>query len=509
MPVKVLSPAVSDTKSGSSASPAHVWDRICIGLFAIISLIYFRDAIAIGARAPMWMDEVLALWTARQPDLAGVWSALQRGSEFTPPLYDSALHMWLKTGVSSTLMLRLPSIVAGYLAALATGALVRRHAGWSLAALAAGAMLTGPQFEYAVQVRPYIFVAAAFGWALVVWDGLPQHGRMPLPRLLGLGALLTAMVALHFYAVLLVATLGLAEVIRRGAIGRLPRIAVIATVLVSIATIACWWPIMQAASLYSRQDVFAPSYYGRPLVIRLVGDYCYLAGLPGAIAAVLAGALLVQHRRTRRDVPLGLLALVLCAIPAIVFTFALLVSHSFVMRYALTGAFGFAVGLVWVVRQWNTGQAQGAAIILMILALLCHQRGTIEVTKPDRLQVLALVGPAPDDVPIAVGNGLRYLELVANLPPSQTRNIVYLDLPDVPAGDPTNMHQVERWKVIDPRLRVVNAQRFVCTTPRFRLLTEPDEELPGWLRGRALFSPPPTDRPALIPVQSLPCRKSA
>lgn len=477
-------------------------------LFALISLFYVQDAVAISAHSPFWMDEVLALWTARQPDQPAVWAALQKGSEFTPPLYDSFLHFWIKTGANSPLMLRLPSIVAGYMAALAMGELVRRRAGWPLAALAAGSILTGTLFDFSVQLRPYVFVTAAFGWALVIWDNLPDDGHIPLRRLLALGTLLTAMIALHFYALLLVATLGLGEITRRYMGGHTPRMKVALTIGISATTILCWWPIIHAASQFSRLDVFATGYYGRPLISHLGTYYVDLWGLPGLIAFVPGFAILVRRRTSIQDIRLGVLALVLCAIPALVFAFALAVSHSFALRYVLAGVFGVVLGLVWFVRQSGESEAIWSVSILLLLAVFSHNRGIVDIAKQDQLNLFAMAmstsSPALSDLPIATGNGLRYLELMANLPAKVTRRLIYVDLPDFPTKDPTNMHQVERWKAIDGTLRVINGAKFICATPRFLLLTDAgsaDDELPAWLHGRTITPENRSDRPSLSVVQ--------
>jgi hypothetical protein len=141
----------------------------------------------------------------------------------------------------------------------------------------------------------------------------------------------------------------------------------------------------------------------------------------------------------------------------------------------------------------------------MIMAMFSQDHGHVEITRQDRLDVIALARTVPGTEPIAVGNGLRWFELVANLPPPLARRFVYLDVPDIVSSDPTNMHQVERWKAIDPALHVVDARQFVCTTPHFVLLADGGDELAGWLQDRARFAMPPQDRAALTPVTSLPC----
>ncbi len=478
-------------------------------LFGLLSACYFFQAFSLAANAPLWMDEVLAVWTARLPSFGAIWQALENGAEFTPPLYDSLLHMMMGMGLTSPIMIRLPSIMAGYLAALAMGVLVRRRLGTTLAAVAAGVVLSGGMFEFAVQARPYACVIAAFGWTLVLWDRLPSNGPASLRLLLPMALLLIAMVALHFYAVLLVMTLGLMEVVWRGMEGRAPRLSVIICIGVAGASIFLWLPIMEAASAFSSQDVIAPDYYGRPRWIVLLATYVLLGGSTGLAMAACCLVLIVtrgSHLSGRRDIAVALLLL---SIPILIFAFAHVGTHSFAPRYAVAGTFGFALLTVCMIRQaGDRAHFLAAAILAILLMLSMFDRYGGELEKPDRLDALALANAAPGDLPIATGSGLRFFELLANLPPSVARRVIYLDLPDVPPPDPTNRHQVERWSKIDRRLPVVDAQSFICATPRFLLLTEPGDGsdiMPAWLAARASFKEPSLNKPSLILIQSLPC----
>lgn len=487
-------------------------DLAIAGLFVAVSAAYFVQAINLAAAAPLWMDEVLALWTARSADLTAVLHALEGGSEFTPPLYDSFLYLVVKAGLSSPLMLRLSSVIAGYLAALAMGALVQPRAGWRLAALATALTLCSGLFEYAVQARPYIFVTALFGWVLVVWDRLPIEGTILPGKCLALAGMLTAMVALHFYAVLLVALLGFLEIVRLGGDRRLPRPPVIAAVAVGGMSILLWLPILKAASVFSRQDVFAPLYYARPRLSQLGLLYPWLARWPGLVTLAMLPALMLIRRIRIGDARLAAIAGILCVAPLFIFVFSWFVSHSFAPRYAICGVFGFALLMVWLIAQFEDRAPLLAGAILALLVAETIGRPGGELAKTDRLTMLAVVANAPGALPIVTGSGLRFFEMAANAPPSIARRLVYLDLPAVQSGDPTNRHQVERWKTIDSTLPVVEAGAFICATPRFLLLTDPSggvDDLPEWLASHAAYSKPSRDRPALTLIEKVSCPTSS
>ena len=167
-------------------------------LLAASVVAYLRHALSLAGSAPLWMDEVLAVWTARQPSLAAVWQALKQGSEFSPPAYDALLHALVAAGFTSPLAMRMPSILAGLAAAGAAFALVRRHASMAVAALAAATVLGGGLFAYAVQARPYACVVAAIAWAVVLWDGYPRRARPDVRSATGILLLCSLAVALHF-----------------------------------------------------------------------------------------------------------------------------------------------------------------------------------------------------------------------------------------------------------------------------------------------------------------------
>lgn len=494
---------------GPGAIGAAPTDRVAEALAGLVALLYLWHALSLAARAPLWMDEVLSVWTARRPDLPAVWAALRQGSEFTPPLYDSFLHLLIAAGAASPLAWRLPSIVAGLAAAWAVYVFVRRRWDPSLAALAGAMVLAGGLFDYAVQARPYVFVTAAFGWALVLWDDLPKEGPQPKRRVLGLAILLAAMIGLHFYALLLAGLLGLIEVLHRAVERKLPRPLVLAAIGGACLSVLLWWPTLRAAAMFSGQDIFAPDYYGRPTWRGLAAAYALVGGWPAAVAVAMGLTLLIARRGNLPNRKAALVALSLCAIPAIVLAFACLVSHSFAIRYTVAVTFGLAVLIVWAADLFAPHARRFAIGMLVLLMLFPVGRESAEIADPERIAALRLVETAPGAGPIAVGSGLRFLELAANLPPKSARRLVYLDLASAPSGDPTNRHQVQRWKSIDPALPVIEARRFLCRTPRFVLLTDPfggTDDVPAWLGGRASLAAPPADRPALLPVESKPCR---
>lgn len=478
-------------------------DAVAVAFFAALSIQYFAAAMTLAADAPVWMDEILAIWAARVGDPVAIWSALVRGAEFGPPLYDLLLAALHGLGVTSPLGLRMPSIVAIYVAALAIGAIVRRRAGMAPAVLAAGIVLSSGLFAYAVQARSYALVTAVFACALMVYDR--AAGETPSwRRTAALTVLLAAAIGLHFYALLLVGTLGLIEVTRALAARQAPCRRILTAVTVASMSILLWTPILLAARRYSGGDVTAPAYYARPTIQALFDSYGDLLGwliVPLALLVILA---VVRRRPSAFDASFNVMALLLAAVPLIVFIFALVISHSYAGRYVLAGALGTALLVAAAATQLGDRARPAAVVLLAVLLVGNLWRAGGELAKTDRRDALAVADAAPGTLPIVTGNGLRYFEIAENARPAIARRIVFLDVPDTASPDPTNRNQVLRWKAIDRDLRVEDARTFVCATPAFLLFAQPSDGpadiLPQWLSVRA-----PSTGPSLTAIRPKPC----
>ena len=475
-------------------------DRAAVLAFVAISAVYFRQATTLAAHAPFWMDEILTLRTARLPDAAAIWSALVHGAEFTPPLGDLLVHAVYRAGITGALGLRAVSIAAIYVAALATGAIVRRHAGTAPAALAAGVMLSSGLFGYAVQVRPYALVTAAFAGALMLHD---RPGRASNRRIVAIGMLLALAIGLHFYALLLAGALTLVELVKASSERRKPDARLLIAIAIAAGSILLYWPILHAARMFSAVDVAAPDYYARPTLAALVDTYTMLLGwLVVPLSALLAARLVRPHDA----IPLERTAVLVAAIPLGVFLFALLVSHSYAERYALSGMIGIAMLFGIFVRTLGRHADLASVAILLLLIVMAPWRDRGEIGKTDRIDALATVAAAPTADPIVTGSGLRFLELREAFP---GRRIVFLDTPGTESPDPTNRNQVLRWAAIDPALEVADARAFLCAHPSVSLFAQPAtggaDPLPLWLARHADLTPPPAGRASLTRVHARPC----
>lgn len=455
-------------------------DRIAYALMAAASLAYAVCTVRAALGSPYWMDEVLAVWTARLPTAPAVWGALSKGAEFSPPLFHLLLQKIQQLGGHGRLAMRTPSILAVYVVAVSAFVLVRRRKPAMLAALAFSFCLASGLVDYAVQARQYALVSAGFALAVVLWDGIEAR-RTAWPSAVGILVLLAAAIGLHFYAVLLAGTLGLVELAWSLKHRRLRWPVLIAIALAGLSILA-WLPILAHVSAFNRGDTSAPAYYARPTLEKLFDAYIgILAGhesvliSPLLVFSIAAVAAFVMSFRMRwRLLDFDLIAFAACGIPVIVYAFAALVSHTFNERYAVAAALGFALLLARCAAVLPAPRWTVPGLILLLLASMAFPLRTASLADDLRGDA-ALADRAPNDLPIVTGNGLRFLELSENARPETAARLVYLTAPrEADLGDPTNEHQVERWKTINPGLAVEPAQAFFAAHRTFLIFRDPE-----------------------------------
>ena len=477
-----------------------------------ILCIFFSCFLSAGllnaSRAPLWMDEVLATWTARQPTAALVRSAIYHGAEFSPPTYHLLLHYLIACFGSSKLLLRLPSLLAIGLSGLCIFSLVRRYLHVATAAYAVAFLLTGALWDFALQVRPYALLIACFSFALLFWDGLNKKGgRAYRCRVAGICLSLIACISFHFYGVLFVPCLAAAEAWFSWSHRRIRRLVWIA-LFVSGASTLVWLPLIQVFRGFSSSDTASPEYFAKPTIERLATTYTGLFMFDRKqvflllLTFCLLGVIYAWNRTTARpnfallrptketdDQGLYVLGTVLTAFPFIVFLFAVFVVKTFSFRYTLAGAIGLSLLLACVLDHLMAFRTVASFLVLAACALLFVRK----TQTGSEFDVRSLLSEATQPYPIVVGEGLRFFELEEEVPKDVKSRLVYVTAPtDARNTDTNNENQVRRWGVIRPDLNIVSPQHFFSTTARFYLLHTPStpDVITPWLLERGLLSKP-------------------
>lgn len=459
-----------------------VWTAVSASLIGLCSVSYFFAAMVIGARSPLWMDEVMASWMSQLP-WNKVVDALMQGTMASPPTYFYFLKIVRMIFGGSSLALRMPSIVAAYVAALVVFFLVKRRYSLSIAGLAMVLALETGIFAYAVQVREYTLVTMCFALAVLFWDLQPDHDISAISTA-AITILLSLCVALHFYGVLLVVAFGLMEALRSLANGRL-RVRIWIPIFIAGSSVFAWYPLMRHIMRLTGSYATAPRYFALPSLSGLLTSYadlafggkgmtllCCLLLLAAALffwSRITGQAIIVadQHRESRTEAPyLEIIALALVSIPAIVFVFALLVTKTFNQRYAIAGCLGSAIVFAVCISYFKAARVVSCALLLISAGLLAMAPKHVMTDKYDTTRLMAT-----DSEPVVVGEGLAFLELQYSAPEALRKRLVYLTSPaNVANPDPTNEDILRRWQLFHPEMRIEDTETFLQAHDHFFVL---------------------------------------
>lgn len=465
-----------------------VWSPVA--LMALAAAVYAYAGLSNAASHILWMDEVLAVSAARLPTAHQVVGAIWAGAEFSPPTYDLLLHGLFSTvgGGHSRIIPRLPSLLAGYGAAACIWSMLRAT-GFSAWASALGFALTlaGGLFDYFVQARPYALMGLSYAVALWGWLRFPSAARPGVSAGVTAAGLALA-VSLHFYGVILIASVVLMEA-GRCFIARRWRWEMAAALAVAGLAAMAWYPLARHLAAFNAADVTARYFYARPRLstISAAVSETVLGGAPFTLTLITGGLFAVGLEGLRRqgvtlrgDVQgprpptmnsdLALVMLGLAAIPVMTIMLGVLVTHAFSARYVSAAALLPALAGPVLVDRLAGRRIIAAVLVVCCCAVLLSRRGE-PYSHAELVTALEQLDPRP---PIVLGEGLLFIELGESAPPDLARRFVYLTSPAAEGSpDPTNEHQVERLTAWRPALRVVKRDDFLKTTRDFYVLTRP------------------------------------
>lgn len=196
------------------AAPApELRPRLFWAVQAAITLSYVAFCLLASRRKPLWCDEIFTMLVDRLGGTADVWRHVRAGMDNHPPLGYVLGNLSVRLFGFSELTLRLPSIVAFWVAMIATYRFTARRGG-ELAGLAAMVLLlSSAALPFAVEARGYALVVCFASLALLAWQSAGEADRRAW-SLLGLTASLAAAMWTHYYAVLLFVPLGTGELVK-------------------------------------------------------------------------------------------------------------------------------------------------------------------------------------------------------------------------------------------------------------------------------------------------------
>ena len=317
---------------------------------AIVLLLVFAVWAWFASRGiRLQFDELLEISAATAPTNRQVLSYLASGVDYNPPLSHFLVRasMWLFGNAEWAS--RLPAFLGVVALLVCLYAFMSRQLSRSYGIVAMLTILCLPVRDYAVQARPYGLVLGFSGLALVLYRCAEQR-RKRVVALLGLAGCTAALVASHYYAILVIGVLLAAELARAWERKRVDW----AILMCCAAPPAAILLLLRDALSQQRQQL--THYFSRGNVLSFDHGYDVLAMDP--LVYCLALALIVgvlgltlgtfpvrfedrfQNESPLKSTVLGIGFLLLPIAGAFLSQF---VTHAYVPRYFLAAAIGLAI----------------------------------------------------------------------------------------------------------------------------------------------------------------------
>lgn len=374
----------------------------------------------------LWHDELYTFYIAQAPTF-GKMMDWTHTIDLNPPLYYIAARLTFHVLHPSAFSVRLPSMVAYFVATLCVYQFVRRRLTPLYGLLAAMVMLSSSFNQYSYEARPYAFVLGflgilSLGWQRAIQEDKPRSWIAYLFVLLGgFGMLLSHVLASVAYAALL-----LTEVIRF-ALRRKPDWILWICLALPLSACFTYLQPIQTHSSGAFPEQFQAS------ILDLLNAYSDLwVGLASMLGvAIIAIVLLTGDRSSFQAKPSKqgfmwsekILALGLCCVPLVVILVFMHSHSAYFPRYGIPAIFGAAILTPWFVSRWTRNSSLAALIcsIIFVFGVVTPSsiaRHVQHVAQPIKKQSPNLTGKSDipisqvsPDLPLVDASGLTFLEM--------------------------------------------------------------------------------------------------
>jgi Dolichyl-phosphate-mannose-protein mannosyltransferase len=414
------------------------------GRLALAAGLVVAYGVALGSlavRAPLWNDELYTWYFVQLPTFGDVWDGLETGVEQIPPLYYVVVRGSLAAFGDNEIALRIPSLFGFLLACSCLFAVVARRTSAWYGLVAALIPLAGGAATYAWEARPYALVLG-FTAAAVLCHQLRADGVRPRLAVVGLALVLAAATAVHYYGVLVVGPIALAEAVRVSMLRKVDR-AVVAALFAPLVPLAVSVPLLREARQYrgafwTEFDLgSAPEFFVFLLRAEVFSSSRIPTWLGLAFAtAVLGGSLLVLLRRPRVAQVEVATAVGFVLIPLVGVLVGEAVTGAYVERYVLSAVIGPALLVPLALHRLAGGRRQVAvattAVLMVWFAVLFqywHRDIGVDLDRRDRLIAFVEKRALPAGLPVAVAHPHDYLELADDAPRAVAGRLVRLSDP--------------------------------------------------------------------------------
>lgn len=412
-------------------STAHPWQPLAIFIALVIVVSLVR-----AARAKMWIDELYTYYSSHQANLADIIKAIQDGSDGAPPAYALLVHILQPVLGKGVMDLRIPALAGFCLMLVCVFLFVYRRLPALYAALAM--LFAGDSVLYfATEGRAYGLVLGLTALSLVLWQ-MAVDGKHRVASIAAFVICMWAATALHYYSVLLLAPLFVAEVARWYESRKIdvPILAAFALVpLVLIPHI----PLLEA------QRQFVRYYHSKASILALfefyvhyVGRYAVAFAAPVLLCALFGprAGQIFKPRTGRSTLPVHEWALLLAmaVLPIVIVLGSMFTIKTFVDRYLVWTIIGFASLGAALLYRITRGSTTAAASVIALLLAGFAATSAAGIRKAPHLRESQAVrdelATAPaGTMPIVIADHHAFMELSYYADPRVRNRLVYVVSP--------------------------------------------------------------------------------
>jgi hypothetical protein len=402
-----------------------------IGVFAVL-LIFVLWAVLASRGIRLQFDELLEIAASSAPTSRQVLSSLASGVDFNPPFSHFLIRLSTSLWGDTELAARLPALVGVGVLLICLYTIVSEQMtrGYGLVAMLLIVCL--PIRDYAVEARPYGVELGLSGIAILLYRRAVQ-GRHRVLSLVGLAVATAALVATHYYAILVVGALLAAELVRSWKSKRLD------------------WPLLACCLgpptvvLLALRDVVAQQrqqlthYFARGNLLSFDHGYEGLAIDPliSCVALILIVAVVSMRwgkgdplyaHSTPVNPPLVEIALGvgLLLLPVVGAVFTQFVTHAYVPRYFLPAAIGLAICFCYTARLFSVF-VPGLVVLLMIPLSLGFGKAVLQevIRTPEALP--SITDLTAEGTPLLFDTPAAYLQVYHYFPGLRDKLWVIVD----------------------------------------------------------------------------------
>jgi Dolichyl-phosphate-mannose-protein mannosyltransferase len=391
--------------SDCSASKSDL--RVLLPFLVTLTLVYVFFIVAAMQRH-LWYDELFTLDIA-SASTSGRVMELIRKWDLNPPLGYFLSRWSMQLFGHGKLGLRLPSILAFYVASLCLFAFARKRIGNAFALFAILILWEGPQFYYAVEARPYASLLMFFSILLFCWDRAIAPGR-PAWSLAGTLFGTLGMLLSHVFAVISLSAILIAESVRFARTRKIDPLLWTALLLPCVAVVT-YIPLFR---IY-RPVIFPYPDQASLMQIRLFFQQAVWDSTAIAYASMCALAISWNQQEKRRIAPipfelLTVAGFLLCT--PIILNLILMRGHrAFWPRYCITAAVATCILYAFLFACRSRVGPTGGYIAAVVMLVFGLHNAVPAMRHAREASDASILGTFEPELPLVVENGMTFFEM--------------------------------------------------------------------------------------------------